>query len=168
MRRAIRITVLGLLACSLLAAPASAGRPAQTFIPVDDLFVDPFLSGACGVDVTVSATGHVILRAFTDANGNLVREVNNYAIDLTFSSENAAIHAKDVGVDRVTYFEDGGLIDIIIGSVQSFSIPGQGRVYADVGRSMLEIDANGNTTLTPLSGQHDPDQTAVICDILGD
>jgi hypothetical protein len=72
-----------------------------------------------------------------------------------------------VGADRVTYLEDGGVIVIVIGSVQSFSIPGQGRVYADVGRTMLEIDAAGNVTATPLGGQHDPDQVAAICGVLG-
>jgi hypothetical protein len=158
---------LSLLLWVLLAGPASAARPDQLRVPVDDLFVDPFLTSACGVEVTVHATGHAIFRALTDADDNVTHEVNNFAIDLTYSSESGAIHAKDVGADRVTYFEDGSFVDIIIGSVQSFSIPGEGRVYADVGRSMLEVDASGNSTFTPLGGQHDTDQTEMICEFLG-
>ena len=167
MRRLPRVIGLSLLGALLVTAPVSAARPQQDRIAIDDLFVDDFLSDACGVEVTVRATGHVILRTFTDADGNPISEVNNFAVDLHWSSENGEIHAKDVGVDRVTYLADGGLVDIIIGSVQSFSIPGQGRVYADVGRSMLEIDANGDATLTPLDGQHDPDQVGAICGFLG-
>ena len=88
MRRVIRVMVLGLLGVACSPGTVNAGRPARTLHPFEDLFVDPFLSDACGVDVTVRATGHYILRGFTDANGNLVHEVNNYAIDLTFLSEN--------------------------------------------------------------------------------
>jgi hypothetical protein len=39
---------------------------------------------------------------------------------------------------------------------------------ADVGRAILVIDANGDETFTPLGGQHDPDQIAAACSVLGD
>jgi len=98
-------------------------------------------------------TGHVTFRLFTDADGNPVREVNNYATRIHWWSVNGDIHAQDVGADRATYMDDGGIVIIIIGSVQSFSIPGRGRVYSDVGRSMLVIDANG--TVSEYAGGYD-------------
>jgi hypothetical protein len=166
-RRIVRVIGLGLLGATLLAGPVSAGRPEQVKETVDDVFVDPVLSAACGVDVSAHVTGHAVFRLFTDADGNPVRELNNYAIDVVWSSVNGEIHAKDVGADRVTYLDDGGIVLVIIGNVQSFSAPGQGRVYADVGRVMIEFDAAGNLTVTPLGGQHDEDQLEAICGILG-
>ncbi len=168
MRRIVRVIGMGVLGAVLVASPASAGKPDRDKQSVDDAFVDPFLSQACGAEVNAHVTGHVIFRTFTDASGNPVREVNNYALSVHWWSENGDIRARDVGIDRATYFDDGSVLVIIIGNVQSFSIPGQGRVYADVGRTMIEIDAAGNQTVTPLGGQHDPDQLGAICGVLGD
>lgn len=166
-RAIVRVVVMGVLGAVLVVAPVSAGTPEMERIPVDDTFVDLELSAACGVEVTAHVTGHVIFRAFTDEAGTPVREVNNYALRVYWWSENGTIRAQDVGADRVTYFDDGSVLLIIIGSVQSFSIPGEGRVYSDVGRVMIEIDADGNETVTPLGGQHDSDQLDAICGVLG-
>lgn len=171
MRRVVRVIVLSLLGALLVAGPVNAGAPQIEKVPVDEQFHDDFLSAACGVDVTTHLTGHSIHRTFTDADGNPVHEVNNYAFTWTFSSENGQIVAHDVGADRVTYLDDGSLIVIIIGNVQSFSIPGQGRAHSDVGRSRLEItfDENGDPSfeLTPLSGHHDENAVDAICSVLG-
>ena len=171
MRRSVRVLGLGLLAVLLIAAPVNAGKPQMERIPVDDLFVDDFLSEVCGAEVTVHFTGHVTFRVFTDADGNPVREVNNYALGGTYSSANGSLRVRDVGVDRITYLPDGSLIQIIIGNVRSFSIPGQGRVYADVGRTVLQItfDANGDPIFTVISqqGQHDDDNLEALCSVLG-
>jgi hypothetical protein len=157
-----------LLGAFLIAAPASAAQPQMERMPIDDLFVAPLLSDACGVEVNVHVTGHLTLRLFTDADGNPVREVDNGAIDARLWSVNGEIHAKNVGVDRVTYMDDGSVVIVSIGSVNSFSVPRDGRVYSDVGRSLLVIDANGDVTFTPLNGQHDPDRIGAICSVLGD
>lgn len=159
MRRVMRAIGLCLLGAAFVAGPAVAAQPGREFVAVDDVFVDDFLSDACGVEVTAHVTGHVIFRLFADPDGNPVRELNNYALHVLWSSENGEINAQDVGADRVTYLDNGGVILIVIGTVQSFSIPGQGRVYADVGRTMLTFDAAGNlTSVTPLGGVHDEDQ----------
>jgi hypothetical protein len=172
MRRIARVVGLAVLGTLLVAAPVSAGKPQMDQLNVDDLFVDTFLSEACGAEVTVHVTGHITFRLFTDRAGNPTRELNNYALAEVYSSENGVVRAKDVGVDRITYLPDGSLLRFIIGNVQSFSIPGQGRVYQDVGRTMVVItfDANGVPSFeaTPLGGQHDPDQTGALCSVLGD
>jgi hypothetical protein len=156
-----------LLGPFLIAAPASAAQPEMERISLDDLFVAPFLSDACGVEVHGQVTGHLTLRLFTDADGNPVREVDNGAIDVRLWSVYGEIHAKNAGVDRVTYVDDGSVVIVSIGNVNSFSVSGDGRVYSDVGRSLLVIDANGDETFTPLNGQHDRDQLGAICSVLG-
>lgn len=167
------IALLGALfmAVTLSAAPVFAAQPEMERVPVDDVFVDDFLSDACGVQVTAHVTGHFILRTFTDAAGDPTRAVNNYAISVAWSSVNGALGAKDVGADHITFLDDSILV-VIIGSVQSISLPGQGRVYQDTGRTQVVVtfDANGEpiVDVTPLGGQHDSNQVEVICGVLGD
>ncbi len=170
--RHLSIAALAILATLALAGPALAAKPQMERMQVDDQFVDDFLSEACGAEVTVHVTGHVTFRAFIDDAGNVTRELNNYALTSTYSSANGSVRAKDVGVDRVTYAPDGSFVNVIIGNVQSFNIPGLGRVYQDTGQITLRFtfDAEGNPTVELLDdskGQHDPDQVGPLCSVLG-
>lgn len=171
MRRFVRILGLGLLGAMLVGAPVNAGKPVMERVPIDDTFVDEFLSEECGAEVTAQFTGHITFRVFNDANGNPVRELNNYAIGGTYRSVNGSVRFRDVGVDRVTYLADGSLIQVVIGNVRSFSIPGQGRVYSDVGQSTFHItfDANGDPIFELISqhGQHDESDVEALCSVLG-
>jgi hypothetical protein len=170
-RHIARVLGLALLGTMLVAGPASAAKPTMERIIVNDVFVDDFLSEACGTEVTVMITGSVIFRNWLDADGNDVRAVNNYALTDTFSSVNGSVRAKDVGADRVTLNEDGSITVIIIGNVQSISIPGQGRISQDVGRAKLTItfDENGDATevFEPLGGKHDENGVEALCSVLG-
>lgn len=172
MRRIARVLGLGLLGVVLAAAPANAaGKPVMERIVVDETFVDAFLSTECGTPVTVVVSGHFMTRSWFGADGNPVRELNNYALTVTWSSANGSITAKDVGADRATFL-NGNIVVIIIGNVTSISIPGQGRIYSDVGRAQFEITfgAPGQEPTfeyTPLSGQHDDNQVEAICSVLG-
>ena len=170
MRRMIRVLILASLSTLLLAAPAMAGKPTMERVAVDDLFVDDFLSEVCGTEVTGHITGHITFRAFDDPSGTTVRELNNYALTAEFISAQATIRAKDVGVDRVSYQPDGSIINVIVGNVQSFQVPGQGRVYADVGQTTVHItfDENGEASVEVLdtAGQHDDDQLDELCAVL--
>ncbi len=171
MRRSLRVLGLGLLTAMLVAAPANAGKPEMERLPIDEVFVDEFLSEACGAEVTAHFTGHIIFRLFEDAEGNPVRELHTFDTGGTFTSVNGSVTFKDVGADRITYLSDGSLIQVVIGNVRSFSIPGQGRVYADVGRSTFHItfDASGDPIFTFISnsGQHDDSDVEALCSVLG-
>jgi len=170
-RRFVRILGLGLLGSVLIGGPVNAGKPTTERIQIDETFVDDFLTEACGAEVTAHVTGHVTFRVFNDAAGNPVRELNNYAVRNTWTSESGSLRANDVGVDRITFLPDGSLLQVVIGNVQSISIPGQGRVYADVGQTTVHItfDANGDPIFTVLEqhGQHEGDQLEVLCSVLG-
>ena len=170
MRRSIRILALTSLATLLLAAPAAAAKPTTERVQIDDVFLDEFLTEVCGTEVNGHVYGHITFRTFTNADGDVVRELNNYALTQVFTSAHATTRAKDVGVDRVAYLPDGSLIQVIIGNVQSFSIPGHGRVYSDVGQTTVHItfDENGEPSFEALStaGQHDDDQLDVLCEFL--
>ena len=171
MRRLARVLGLGLAAAILVASPVNAGRPVMERAVVDEMFEDEFLSEVCGAAVTAHITGHAIFRTFLDAEGNPVRELHNFALGGTYTSENGSVRFRDVGADRVTYLPDGSLLQVVIGSVRSFSIPGQGRAYSDVGRSvfLITFDENGDPTFTLISqsGQHDEDSLGPLCSVLG-
>jgi hypothetical protein len=173
MARLMHVAGLALLGAVLVVGPVSAAAPQTERIPIDDTFVDDFLSAACETEVTVHETGHIALRTWTDAAGNQVRALNTYALTDTFSSVNGSVAAKNVGPDRISFLDNGNIIILTIGNIGSISIPGQGRVYQNVGRSMIVVtfDADGNATVevTPLAGQHDSEATQVeaICGVLG-
>ena len=171
MRRRSRALVLGLFAALALALPVQAAQPTTERIPIDDHFVDDFLSDECGTEITADVTGHITIRVWEDAGGNPVREVNNFAVTLRWSSEHGSVVAKDVGADRITYLDDGSIIQVVIGSVQAFSAKGMGRIYADTGRTVIHItfDDEGEPIFEVLRqvGQHDEDQLAAICAALG-
>jgi hypothetical protein len=86
-------------------------------------------------------------------------------------SEFGELRTVDVGADRVTFHADGSITTSVIGNVQSIQLPGQGRVYADVGITTLHItfpDPEGDPVVEVLhqAGQHEDDQVAVICEAL--
>jgi hypothetical protein len=167
----MRVVGLAMLGSLLTIGPVSAAAPTTERIPVDETFVDDFLSDACGVTVTVHETGHFILRTWTDATGQEIRALNTYALSDTFSSVNGSVSGKNVGPDRITFNADGSIIITTIGNIGLLTIPGLGTTYQNVGRTMLTItfDEDGNATVevTPLGGQHDGDNTDAICGVLG-
>ena len=170
MRRIVRVLCLAAMAIAVVAAPVSAGKPQLERVTIDDLFVDEFLSEVCGVEVMGHFTGHITFRVFTDATGAVVREINTYATAGHFWSDFGSVGFRDVGVDRVTYTADG-LINVIVGNVQSIQVPGSGRVYADVGQTTVQLtfDDQGNVIdeqVLRQVGQHEGDQLAVVCSVL--
>jgi hypothetical protein len=95
-------------------------------VPIDDVGVhDDFLSDACGFDVWFDGSGHITFRLVSDADGNPLREVNNYAVRVGYSSEFGSLSTVDVGPDRVTYEADGSITVFTTGNIQSLTAPGE-------------------------------------------
>jgi hypothetical protein len=171
MRRA-RAVLLAITACLVVASPAAAAKPQMERVDVDEHFLDEFLTDACGTDVFADITGHSTFRTWTDAEGNPTRDLNNFAIKVTWSSAFGSVSTVDVGADRAIYHPDGSITLTVIGNVQSITVPGQGRVYADVGRTVFHVtfpDPEGEPVfeLVRQSGKHFGDQLMVICEVLG-
>lgn len=170
--RRVRVMVLTVLASLLVTGPVAAAKPIMERVQFTDVGVhDEFLSEACGFDVWIDAMGHATFRLWLDAQDNPLREVNNFGVRLTYYSEWGSIRTQDVGADRATYHPDGSVTLTVIGNVQSMQIPGEGRVYSDVGRVSFLFtfpDPEGDPVVEILSvaGQHAGDQLGVICDVL--
>jgi hypothetical protein len=79
-------------------------------IEIDDTFHDDFLSDACGIDVTTTARGHVILRVF-DREKGLV-SLNTLNIALIARAGDNSYRFRDVGSDQVKVTKDGTILSI--------------------------------------------------------
>jgi hypothetical protein len=168
-----RALLLAFVSCLLVAGPAAAAKPEMERVPINDIgILDEFLTDACGFDVFLDATGHIIFRVYTDAEGNPTREVNNFGVRLIWYSEWGSVSAVDVGVDRVTLHPDGSLTISVTGSVQSpITLPGQGVLAADIGITTIHItfpDPEGEPVVEVVheAGLHFGDQAAAICEAL--
>jgi hypothetical protein len=140
-------------------------------VPIDDVGVhDDFLSDACGFDVWFDGSGHITFRLVSDADGNPLREVNNYAVRVGYSSEFGSLSTVDVGPDRVTYEADGSITVFTTSNIQSLIAPGEGRVYSDVGWTQLRItfpdEGDPVVEFVAAAGQHWGDSVEVICGLL--
>ena len=168
----IRAILMAGVACLLAVSPVAAAKPQMERVDIDDHAVDEFLTGVCGYEIFADVTGHIIFRLFTDDEGNPVRELNNFGVKLRLSSAWGSLKLVDVGVDRVTFNEDGSITQVIVGNVQSIQLPGQGRVYSDVGQTTLLVtfpDPEGPPVVELIrqAGQHsDIDHVDVICEAL--
>jgi hypothetical protein len=112
MRLRACIAAAGLLALTAWIAPASAVKP---LIEEDVRFdpaiseVDPFLSEACGFEVTFSAKGRFRGTVYFNADGSFRRFVGHPSFRQTLTSEWGSITTDDRGVDKVTLNPDGTL-----------------------------------------------------------
>ena len=110
-RGSLAITALAAFAMLLLSANhAAAAKPLLVERVVFDpaiTEVDPFLSEACGTEVTATIAGHFVLKEFYDRDGNLVREAAYPSLRETYASEFATMTTMDVGLDKTVYNEDG-------------------------------------------------------------
>jgi hypothetical protein len=121
---------------AVLAAGAAAAPPTIERIEVDESFPDDFLTEACGVPVTTTATGHVIMRTFSGEGTGAV-ELNTLNISLTAAAGDNVYRFRDVGADLVRVEPDGTAILMIVGQVP-FGFTGVLKIDLATGETILE------------------------------
>jgi hypothetical protein len=107
------------LAGLVWAGVAAGAPPTIERINVDETFADEFLTEECGVPVTTTARGHVIIRIFS-GEGTGVAQVNTISIGLTATAGDRTFRFRDVGADVVQIKPDGTLVLLITGQVPFF------------------------------------------------
>ncbi|TAK02371.1 MAG: hypothetical protein EPO36_02545 [Chloroflexota bacterium] len=170
----VRMVRAFMCACVLgivVTTTAVAGKPVMERVQIAGVgILDEGLSELCGFDTWFDESGHITFRLFTDAGGNPVREVNNFAVRVRYYSEFGSVNLVDIGPDRVTYNADGSITTYITGNVQSIQAPGEGRVYSNVGWTQLHItfpeEGDPIAEVVSDAGQHWGDQVAVVCGLL--
>lgn len=145
MRRSISAWVVGSLLVLAVAAPVAAGRPERFVIDISDpefeAGVAADVSEACGFDIVVEGSGHIIVHLFDRDRG--VVEIDNYRMFQTFSANGETVVVRpDAGPDVVFVGRDGALYLAITGR----PITGSGVI----GRQVINLDtdeivsSNGN------------------------
>jgi hypothetical protein len=160
-----------LASVAMATAPAAlAAPPISVSEPVDASFEIDSLSDACGVPVTLTITGTLASKAFTDTDGTIVREIDTSpGTKLTYSTEGgASITIPFTGVFHATYPEGATVgapvIVTVTGNTGPFFDaigPGSGRLqfetivedFTDEGVPLWRLDglsepAHGNFTQT--------------------
>jgi hypothetical protein len=124
------------LVCALIPGVASGAPPTIERIDVDETFVDEFLTEECGVPVTTTARGHVIIRSFS-GEGTGVAQVNTISIGLTATAGDRTFRFRDVGADVVQVKPDGTLVLLITGQVP-FAFAGVLKINPETEEVILE------------------------------
>lgn len=131
-------SLVGALLMAGLAVPGVSlgAAPVIEQISVDETFVDEFLSDACGVTVTTTARGDIIVRTFS-GEGTGVAELRTINLNLTATAGDRTIRFRDVGADLVRIEPDGTAVLSIIGQVP-FDFRGVLKVDLETGDAILE------------------------------
>ena len=136
-RRCLTGLVASVLALGVLGpGVASGAAPTIERIPVDDTFVDEFLSEECGVLVTTRARGHIIVRTFEE-DGTGVVEVRTINVGLTATADGRVFRFRDVGAD-VTRIEPDGTAVLLISGQVPFAFAGVLKIDLETGEAILE------------------------------
>jgi hypothetical protein len=139
------LAVLGALLVVLLGATAAAAqKPEKEVIQVNDTFPDDFLTDACGVPVTTTATGRVTIFRFPD-DGVGMQEHSTLNISLVARAGDNQARFRDVGGDKVRVHPDGTVILSIIGQVP-FEFTGVMKINLETGEVILEPHHTLDTT----------------------
>lgn len=120
-----------------------ADPPTKEKIPVSGSFEDEFLSSECGVPVTVTFSGFVMVKTFDNPTG--VQEIISFHISNIASAGDNRVMIKDVGIDKVQVKPDGTAILSIVGQVP-FAFTGVLKIDLETGEVIHEAHHMVDTT----------------------
>ena len=162
--RRLLLVVLTILLTLTLYTPALAAKPDMITIPVDDTLV----FGECaGFTVIEHVEGTIKASLHTDKDGNPVMELVRFRLRHTYSNSEtgASLTSQDVGIDKITMNQDGSGTVAVIGIVARIVVPGEGLVFAHLGRIVFDLET-GEVVFE--AGRHDDfaDLLPVLCSAL--
>jgi hypothetical protein len=129
---------------TLAATAAAAQAPVKETITIDETVPDPFLTEACGVPVTTTATGHLTVFTFPDRPVG-PQELTTVNVGLVATAGDNQIRFRDVGIDLLRVQPDGTVILSIVGQVP-FDFTGVLKTNVVTGEVILEPQRTLDTT----------------------
>jgi hypothetical protein len=131
-------SVVSVLLLAGLVGPGVAlgAAPVIERIDIEEEFADEFLSEVCGVAVTTTVSGHVIVRTFP-GEGTGVAELSTISISLTATAGDRTFRFRDVGADLIRIEPDGTAVLSITGQVP-FAFAGVLKIDLETGEAILE------------------------------
>jgi len=140
MRRLITFAVTFTVLAAAAISPVAAAKPFMETIVIDEHFVE---SGLCQFDVTVDVSGRIRFAVFFDKDGDVVKEVNNFAIMVSYSANGETVNVVDTGVDLVKFDADGSFTVAVTGNLQLATDAGTGVISGAAGRTLLLLTPTG-------------------------
>ena len=116
---------------------AFAAKPVIFTIQVDDTFE----SGTCdGFTVIEHVEGTIKISTHFDQDGNFTMELIRFSLRHTYTNSETGetLFSPDVGIDKVTVHQDGAVTIAVIGIVTRIVVPGEGLVFAHLGRIVFD------------------------------
>ena len=157
-------TVLGsaalAAASALTAAPAQAAGPTHSVEELEFTIAEhPLFTEVCGFPVELHVWGTWNVVAWTDAEGELTKEIRNFRFRSTSTANGISVAGITMGPEVWTYAEDGSSEGRILGVVNR-RVPGQGTVTLFAGYEVVVIDGDVETVLASAGQRED---AALLC-----
>jgi len=157
--------VIAVFALAALAPTAAADQPLSTITTVDHAFTLPAGRGTCPFPIAGHSQG--TLRDTVYSNGKDVTHAVDFHITYTNPANGKTLTTVLAGPFMVEPNADGTVTVTINGNDGHLTAPGQGTIFADVGK--LVYIADPSDVFTPLSivkstGQQDPNQFPATCE----
>ena len=158
---------IAVVALAVLAPTAAADQPVTTITNVDRTFTLPAGPGACPFPFLVHSEG--TLRKTVYSDGRAVTHAVDFHITYTNPANGKTLSTVLAGPVIVEPNTDGTVTVTINGNDGHLTAPGEGTIFADVGK--LVYIADPSDVNTPLSivkstGQQDPNQFPATCEAL--
>jgi hypothetical protein len=157
--------VIAVFALAALAPTAAADQPVTAVTTVDHTFTLPAGPGTCPFPIAGHSQG--TLRDTVYSNGKDVTHAVDFHITYTNPANGKTLTTVLAGPFIVVPNADGTVTVTINGNDGHLTAPGQGTIFADVGK--LVYIADPSDVYTPLSivkstGQQDPNQFPATCE----
>lgn len=131
------LAILGaLLTVGLGATAAAAQAPVKETMTISETAPDPFLTEACGVEVTTTATGRITFFTFPNRPVG-PQDLTTVNVALVATAGDNQVRFRDVGIDLVRIQPDGTVILSVVGQVP-FDFTGVLKINPDTGEVILE------------------------------
>jgi len=155
---------IAVVALAVLAPTAAADQPVTTITNVDRTFTLPAGPGVCPFPFLVHSAG--TLRKTVYSDGKAVTHAVDFHITYTNPANGKTLSTVLAGPVILEPNADGTVTVTINGNDGHLTAPGEGTIFADVGK--LVYIADPSDVNTPLSivkstGQQDPNQFPATC-----
>lgn len=170
MRRSFASILASIIALALGHSPAvRAAGPVIFTVPLDE--VSTF--EACNFPVESHITGAIRVHDFVDEEGNLVREIANYNLNITYTNSltGESVTLLSTGPNILQVNPDNSANLLAIGLLARIVVPGQGLLAVQVGKLSLFFTDPSDQDPDVLfeAGPHDENTAvdAAICQAIG-
>ena len=165
-----RILATGLLAVviavasALAGGSAKAGTPTWESISVDDTYLLPLTSAACGFDVYEHDVGTLKNQTIVRPDGSVMISDRAVHIDTVYfaptTGKSILVHPGGVGGLALTFHADGSFTLLSHGTDGMITMPGVGVIYSSSGMERIELSATGDVVFVE-HGNKNEDHTAL-------